>query len=136
MGLSLSHPQFLKGISLSLPRANYEISTLLLHFKCNGFLSYFNSNWKKKRLRGDLLLLSDIFNGSPTSKRASSKTADNRIKDFGKLKAPRGIHISMSPPSEFPPAAAPLQRPHLPRPHLQHLHLQLRIPYSIFCMTT
>ncbi len=61
----------------------------------------------KKRLRGDMLLLSDISNVSPASKRASSTTADNKIKDFGKLKAPRGRHISMSPPPAASSPAAP-----------------------------
>ncbi len=58
----------------------------------------------KKQIRGDLLLLSDSTNVPPGSKRASSTTGDHKIKR--KWNAPRGRHVSMSPPPVSTPAAS------------------------------
>ena len=56
----------------------------------------------KKRVRGDLLLLSDVTN-APASKRTSSSKATKKIKELNSSGAPRGRHVSMSPPpSSFP----------------------------------
>ncbi len=56
----------------------------------------------KKRVCGDLLLLSDVTN-APASKRTSSANTTEKIKELNSSGAPTGRHVSMSPPpSSFP----------------------------------
>ncbi len=59
----------------------------------------------KKRPRGDSLFFSDISNVTLPSKRASCHAAGKKMKDLEKTSAPRGRHVSMSPP----PASTPTE---------------------------